>query len=68
MQDGLPPPPAYHGKRPSQVPNNLSSRGYVYLRQDANAKPLVRPNTGPFKIIVARDKCFAGGGGMWQRS
>lgn len=58
MRRTLPTPPSRHGNRPSHVPANLNSTGFVYLRRDATAKPLTQPYTGPFKVIEARDKYF----------
>lgn len=58
MRKALPPPPAYHGNRPSQVPSNLGATGYVYVRRDAHRAPLQRPYSGPYRIIGTCDKYF----------
>jgi len=59
MQEILPAPVRYHGSRPSQVPTNLSSTGFVYVRDDRRAPgALARPYSGPFRIIEAKDKYF----------
>ena len=58
MRSALPPPPAHHGSRPAQVPANLASTGYVFVRQDGYRKPLTRPYSGPHRIIEAHDKYY----------
>lgn len=58
MRRALPPPPAYHGNRTSQVPANLGRTGLVYVRRDAHKTPLQRPYTGPYRIIQQYDKYF----------
>ena len=58
MRSALPPPPNHHGVHRSQVPSNLASTGYVYLRNDAYQKPLSRPYSGPHRIVETGDKFF----------
>ena len=58
MRTALPPPPAYHGAQRDQVPSNLSSTGYVYVRRDGYRKPLTRPYSGPHRILETGDKFF----------
>jgi transposase InsO family protein len=58
MRQALPPPPAHHSARASQVPANLSATGYVYVRKDRVRGPLERPYDGPYRIIATNDKFF----------
>ena len=58
MRSALPPPPSHHGTRPEQVPTNLDSTGYVYIRQDGYRKPLTRPYSGPHRIVEVHDKYY----------
>ena len=58
MREALPPPPKYHGTRSSQIPNNLSHSGYVYVRRDSHRSPLQRPYSGPYRIVETSDKYF----------
>ena len=58
MRSALPPPPSHHGTRPEQVPANLDSTGYVYIRQDGYRKPLTRPYSGPHRIVEVHDKYY----------
>ena len=58
MRSALPPPPLHHGTRDPQVPRNLASTGYVFVRIDATQKPLSRPYSGPHRIIEVGDKYF----------
>ena len=58
MRGAVPPPPAHHGSRPAQVPSNLSSTGWVYIRRDGYQPPLTRPYSGPHRIVETHDKHF----------
>ena len=58
MQQILPPPPRFHGQKPSHTPDNLASTGYVYIRVDKHKSPLQRPYSGPYKILEVHDKYF----------
>ena len=58
MRNTIPPPPVRHGSRPTQVPSNLSSTGWVYVRKDGYRRPLTRPYSGPFRIVEVCDKYF----------
>ena len=53
-----PPPPIFHGSQAGQVPANLASADYVFLRNDAHRGPLQRPYSGPFRVIERYDKYF----------
>ena len=58
MRTAIPPPPVRHGGRPSQVPSDLSSTGWVFVRKDGYRRPLTRPYSGPFRIVEKREKYF----------
>lgn len=58
MRTVQPSVPQYHGCKPSYVPSNLSSTGYVYVRVDSHRRPLQRPYVGPYRIMDTSDKYF----------
>ena len=49
---------AHHSVPKVQVPNSIAESDYVYVRTDATRQPLVRPYTGPFKVINKAAKYF----------
>ena len=58
IRNAIPPPPVRHGSRPTQVPSDLSSKGWVYVQKDGYRRPLTRPYSGPFHIVEVHDKYF----------
>ena len=49
---------SFHGNEPNQMPKNLASTGFVYVRHDAHRNPLRRPYDGPYKFLKTQDKYF----------
>ena len=58
MRQLTPSPPSHHGQRPSKVPENLGSTGFVYIRRDDHRGPLERPYKGPYRIIETAEKFY----------
>jgi cleavage and polyadenylation specificity factor subunit 1 len=58
MRTVLPPSPKYHGKQPVNVPQNLNTAKFVYVRKDSHRTPLQRPYLGPFPVIEKNAKYF----------
>lgn len=59
MHKTFPSPPRFHGSPSSQVPKNLATTGYVYIRKDGHKGPLQRPYSGPYKVLETSNKYFA---------
>ena len=49
---------AHHATAKVNIPANMESAKYVYVRTDAVRAPLVRPYTGPFKVVKKDAKYF----------
>ena len=49
---------AHHTTPKVQVPSTIAEADYVYVRTDAVRQPLVRPYTGPFKVVGKSAKYF----------
>ena len=49
---------AHHATAKVHVPSSLEEANFVYIRTDAVRAPLVRPYTGPFKVIERSAKYF----------
>ena len=49
---------AHHTTPKVQVPSSIEESSWVYVRTDAVRKPLVRPYTGPFKVLEKSAKFF----------
>ena len=49
---------AHHTTPKVQVPSSIEGANYVYVRTDAVRQPLVRPYTGPFRVIEKSAKYF----------
>ena len=50
---------AHHATAKVQVPSSIESADYVYIRTDAVKPPLVRPYTGPFRVLEKSAKYFS---------
>ena len=49
---------AHHATAKVHIPTTIGSANYVYIRTDAVRAPLVRPYTGPFKVLEKSAKFF----------
>ena len=49
---------AHHATAKVNIPSTIESAEYVYIRTDAVRAPLVRPYTGPFKVVQKSAKYF----------
>ena len=58
MRDLSPTEMAHHATNKVHLPNSLESADLVYIRTDAVRQPLVRPYTGPYRVIEKSDKFF----------
>ena len=56
MHTVLPPPPQYHGTRPTHISGNLGHTGFVYIHQGAHHNPLQRPYAGLFPVLERKKK------------
>ena len=53
-----PVPTSTHGTPRSNIPKELLSAKFVFIRHDAHRTPLQRPYDGPFQVIAAGEKTF----------
>ena len=49
---------SHHSSPKTNVPQSLETSSFVYVREDAVRHPLVRPYSGPFKILEKTAKYF----------
>ena len=49
---------SHHATAKVHIPSTIESAKYVYVRTDAVRAPLVRPYTGPFKVLEKSAKHF----------
>ena len=49
---------AHHTTPKVQIPSTIAEADFVYVRTDAVRQPLVRPYTGPFKVVGKSAKYF----------
>ena len=49
---------AHHATPKIQMPSSIAEADFVYVRTDAVRQPLVRPYTGPFKVVDKSAKYF----------
>ena len=52
----LPPPPQYHGTRPTHIPGDLGHTSFVYIRYGAHRNHLQCPYAGPFPVLEWNEK------------
>ena len=53
-----PSPTSAHGTLPVQLPTDLCSARYVFVRRDCHRRPLQRPYEGPFRVLQPGSKHF----------
>lgn len=53
-----PRPTHHHGYHQTNLPQNLKSAKYVYIRVDSHRGPLQKPYTGPYAVIAPGEKHF----------
>ena len=58
MQELKPTEMAHHATPPVHVPISLEKTSHVFVRTDAVRPPLVRPYTGPFRVLKRTAKYF----------
>ena len=58
MRDLSPTEMAHHANNKVHLPSSLENADLVYVRTDAVRQPLVRPYTGPYRVIEKSDKFF----------
>ena len=58
MRELQPTEMAHHSSAKVNVPKELEKTDYVFVRTDAVRPPLVRPYTGPFKVVSKSAKYF----------
>ena len=58
MRELKPSKMAHHSTPKVQVPSSIAHADHVYVRTDAVRQPLVRPYTGPFRVIDKSAKYF----------
>ena len=58
MRELSPTEMSHHATAKVQVPSSIETADYVYIRTDAVRPPLVRPYTGPFKVLSKSAKYF----------
>ena len=51
MRELKPTEMAHHANPPVQVPKSLETTTHVLVRTDAVRQPLVRPYTGPYRVV-----------------
>ena len=49
---------SHHAEPKVSIPESLEKTEFVFIRTDAVRPPLVRPYTGPFKVLEKSDKFF----------
>ena len=49
---------SHHATPKVNMPSSIGTADFVYVRTDAARQPLVRPYTGPFKVLSRSDKYF----------
>ena len=49
---------AHHATPKVQVPSSIETADFVYIRTDSVRQPLVRPYTGPYKVLKRSAKYF----------
>ena len=58
MRELKPTEMAHHANPPVQVPKSLETTTHVFVRTDAVRQPLVRPYTGPYRVVSKSAKYF----------
>ena len=56
MHSALPPPPQYHGTRPTHIPGDLGHPSFVYIHHGAHRNPLQPPYAGPIPVLERNEK------------